>query len=311
MKEKKGSRWAYALKVIIGLIILSFFISVFLSVFIGNGFENIDGNVAVIEITGIIIAEEDTGLLFDDVSSSDEITKLIRKADKNDRIKAIIFEINSPGGSAVASDEIALEIKKINKTSVAWIREIGTSGAYWIASSTDYVIANRMSITGSIGVISSYLGFSGFLEEHNITYERLVAGRLKDLGSPFKELTNEERELFEKSLDAIHEFFIEEVAENRGLSKNDVRKVATGAFILGIEAEKAGLVDELGSRDEVISYVEEQIGEEAELTSYKKQKGLLRSLSRAFNEQSFYIGKGFGSVFFDKAEQGDRVSIRT
>jgi|TARA_Y100000310_G_C20602332_1_gene773707 protease-4 len=311
MKEKKGSRWAYALKVIIGLIILSFFISVFLSVFIGNGFENIDGNVAVIEITGIIIAEEDTGLLFDDVSSSDEITKLIRKADKNDRIKAIIFEINSPGGSAVASDEIALEIKKINKTTVAWIREIGTSGAYWIASSTDYVIANRMSITGSIGVISSYLGFSGFLEEHNITYERLVAGRLKDLGSPFKELTNEERELFEKSLDAIHEFFIEEVAENRGLSKNDVRKVATGAFILGIEAEKAGLVDELGSRDEVISYVEEQIGEEAELTSYKKQKGLLRSLSRAFNEQSFYIGKGFGSVFFDKAEQGDRVSIRT
>ncbi|HJN57326.1 MAG: signal peptide peptidase SppA [Candidatus Woesearchaeota archaeon] len=311
MKEKKGSRWAYALKVIIGLIILSFFISVFLSVFIGNGFENIDGNVAVIEITGIIIAEEDTGLLFDDVSSSDEITKLIRKADKNDRIKAIIFEINSPGGSAVASDEIALEIKKINKTTVAWIREIGTSGAYWIASSTDYVIANRMSITGSIGVISSYLGFSGFLEEHNITYERLVAGRLKDLGSPFKELTEEERALFEKSLDAIHEFFIEEVAENRGLSKNDVRKVATGAFILGIEAEKAGLVDELGSRDEVISYVEEQIGEEAELTSYKKQKGLLRSLSQAFNEQSFYIGKGFGSVFFDKAEQGDRVSIRT
>ena len=168
-----------------------------------------------------------------------------------------------------------------------------------------------MSITGSIGVISSYLGFSGFLEEHNITYERLVAGRLKDLGSPFKELTEEERALFEKSLDAIHEFFIEEVAENRGLSKNDVRKVATGAFILGIEAEKAGLVDELGSRDEVISYVEEQIGEEAELTSYKKQKGLLRSLSQAFNEQSFYIGKGFGSVFFDKAEQGDRVSIRT
>ncbi len=311
MKEKKGSRWAYALKVIIGLIILSFFISVFLSVFIGNGFENIDGNVAVIEITGIIIAEEDTGLLFDDVSSSDEITKLIRKADKNDRIKAIIFEINSPGGSAVASDEIALEIKKINKTTVAWIREIGTSGAYWIASSTDYVIANRMSITGSIGVISSYLGFSGFLEEHNITYERLVAGRLKDLGSPFKELTEEERALFEKSLDAIHDYFVDEIAKNRNLRKSDVKKIATGMFYLGVEAKELGLVDELGSREEVINYIEKQIGEETDLVEYKKEKGFLGSLSQIIGQSSFYVGKGVGNALFTKAKLADSVSIST
>ena len=192
MKQQKN-KWWYVLKVIIGLTILSFFISIIISVFTEDDFESLDGNTALIEISGTIIAEKDVNFLFEDFTSSEEIIKLIRKADKNDEIKAIIFKINSPGGSPVASEEIANEVKKTNKTTVAWIRESGTSGAYWIASSTDYIIANRMSITGSIGVIASYLGFSGFLEEHNVTYERLVAGNLKDLGIPFNELTSKKK----------------------------------------------------------------------------------------------------------------------
>ena len=86
--------------------------------------------------------------------------------EENKDIKAIVLEINSPGGSAVASDEIASAVKKSNKPTVAVIREAGASGGYWIASSTDHIIANRMSITGSIGVISSYLEFSGLIEKY-------------------------------------------------------------------------------------------------------------------------------------------------
>jgi len=212
---------------------------------------------------------------------------------------------------AVASDEIAIEIKKVNKTTVAWIREIGTSGAYWIASSTDHIIANRMSITGSIGVIASYLGFAGFIEEHNVSYERLVSGKFKDLGIPFKELTPEEKLLFQKSLDEIHDYFIEEVAKNRNLKKKDVEKIATGQFYLGIEAKKLGLVDELGSRDEVINYVENQIGEDVDLVRYKRQKGLLAALSKTMNEKFFFIGKGIGSSFFTQAEKPKSISIIT
>ena len=107
-----------ALKIIIGLIILIFFVSILLGMFKGNG---LDGNVAVIEITGTIVAEKDTNFLFEDVTSSEDIRRLIRRAERNDKIKAIIFKINSPGGSAVASEEIANEVKKLNKTSVAWI----------------------------------------------------------------------------------------------------------------------------------------------------------------------------------------------
>lgn len=297
-----------ALKIIIGLIILIFFVSILLGMFKGNG---LDGNVAVIEITGTIVAEKDTNFLFEDVTSSEDIRRLIRRAERNDKIKAIIFKINSPGGSAVASEEIANEVKKLNKTSVAWIREIGTSGAYWIASSSDYIIANRMSITGSIGVIASYLGFSGLLEDHNITYERLVSGNLKDIGSPFKQMTPEERILFQKSLDEIHDYFVEEVANNRNLKKRDVEKIATGQFFIGSEAKKLGLVDELGGRDEVIAYVEEQIGEDADFVVYEKKKGFLASLSNVFNENSFYIGKGIGNSFFTKAKLADRIEIST
>ena len=290
---------------------LSFFISVFISLFVWNDFESLDGNVALIDITGPIVASDDTDFLFEDVTSSDDIRKLIRRADKNDKIKAIIFRINSPGGSAVASDEIASEIKKVNKTKVAWIREIGTSGAYWIASSTDHIVANRMSITGSIGVIASYLGFSGFLEEHNVTYERLVSGNLKDIGSPFKDLTPEERELFVASLDDIHDYFVEEVAKNRNLRKSDVEKIATGMFYLGAEAKKLGLVDELGSRDEVIAYVEEQIGEDVDIVRYRTKRGFLSSLSKGFNENSFFIGKGIGNALLTKAKLADSISITT
>jgi protease IV len=310
MKDKKN-RWWQSIKVIAALTIFSFFLSIILSAFIGNGLDNFDGNVAVIEVTGTILAEEGNNFLFEDITSSDNLRRLIRKAERNDNIEAIVFKINSPGGSAVASEEIANAIKQANKTTVAWIREIGTSGAYWIASSTDHIIANRMSITGSIGVIASYLGFSGFLNDHNVTYERLVSGNLKDIGSPFKEMTAQERILFQKSLDSIHDYFVDEIAENRNLKKRDVEKIATGQFYLGVQAKDIGLVDELGGREEVIAYVEKKIGKDADFVSYKTDRGFLSSLGKIFNENSFFIGKGIGNSLFTKAKLKDSVSIST
>jgi len=309
--SKNKIAWFQIFKVIIWLMVLSFFISVFISLMIGSDFENIDGNVALIQVLGPIMSKSDDSFLSSDVASADEITKLIRKADKDDDIKAIILEINSPGGSAVASDEIGRELKKVNKTTVAWIREIGTSGGYWIASASDHIIANRMSITGSIGVIASYLGFSGFIEEHNVSYERLVAGKFKDLGIPFKDMTSEERRLFQKNLDKIHDYFIEEVAANRNMKERDIRKVATGQFYLGVEAKELGLVDELGSRQEVLDYIESVIGEEVDLVKYQRDKGILGSLSRIFSESSFFVGKGIGSSLIDDTYKVKSVSITT
>jgi protease IV len=292
----KNRTWQ-AVKILAFLTLLSFILSTILSIMVGGDFENLDGNVAIIKINGPIVAGEGNSL-FGDVSSSDEIIKLLRRANKSNKIDAIVIEINSPGGSAVASEEIATELMNFGKPSVAWIREIGTSGAYWIASSTDHIIANPMSITGSIGVIASYLGFSGFIYDHNITYERLVSGNLKDMGSPFKELTSEERWEFQKSLDSIHEYFIDEVALNRELDRNEVKKIASGQFFIGSEAKTLGLIDELGGSGTVKKYVENKIGKDVKFIDYKTDDGFLSSFSRVMNNNAFHIGMGVGSSMF-------------
>ncbi|MEM4268072.1 MAG: signal peptide peptidase SppA [Candidatus Woesearchaeota archaeon] len=253
--------------------------------------------MAVIPINGVITAEKGSSFFGDEASSSTEIIKMINQADKNPAIKAIIFEINSPGGSAVASDEVSQRIKKLNKTNVAYIREIGTSGAYWIASSTDRVFANRMSITGSIGVIGSYLEFSGLFRRYNVTYERLVSGEYKDIGSPYKEMTEKEREIYQKNLDIIRNYFVEEVANNRGIPKKEVDKIANGLFYLGVQAKELGLIDDFGGREEAVKYVEEKLGIKASVIEYKKREGFWATLTEAMNRNSFFVGRGISASF--------------
>ena len=155
-------------------------------------------NTVVVKIEGPILSKPSL-YSFTTATYSEEIIKLIEDISKKENIKAIIFEINSPGGSAVASSEIAEAIKKLNKTKVAVIREMGTSGAYWIASANEYIIAHPLSITGSIGVSGSYLEISGLLERFNITYQNLTTGKYKDTMSPFRKLEEEEKEMILKN----------------------------------------------------------------------------------------------------------------
>ncbi len=295
-KEKVRNKWLTAIKIIIILAILSFIISGLLSFLSETDFK--EGNVALIPIKGIITSEE--GRAFgQSIASSSTIVEFIENADKNPKIKAIIFEINSPGGSPVATEEIANAIKRTNKTTVAWIREIGTSGAYWIASSTDKIVANRMSLTGSIGVIASYLEFSGLLDHYNVTYERLIAGKYKDIGTPFKPLSREEKALFQKQLDKLHDYFISNIAKNRDLPEDKVKELATGMFYLGEEAKELGLIDVLGGKEEAIRIIEDKLNITAEIIEYKEERTLMDLLSEISSEQSFYVGKGIGSSLFD------------
>ena len=303
--KKENSPWKWVL-VIIFLIILAFtslFVAAIVAVFVGLSSEEASatGNVALIPISGTIVTEKEDFLFERDIVSADEIIKLIDKADKDPSIQAIMFEINSPGGSAVASDEIASRIKKLQKPTVSYIREVGASGAYWIASSSNYIIANRMSITGSIGVIASYLEFSGLLEQYNITYQRLVSGKYKDIGTPFKKLTREEEILLQNILEDIKQNFIDAVAENRKLSKEKVEDMATGLFYLGSQAKDLGLVDELGGKEEAILYLQEKLNTTIEVAEYKKSKSFFELLSEALNEQSFYVGEGIGSSLIEKS----------
>jgi len=283
----------------VGISILMFIIFAMIFVSILGAFlpaEGIGkGNVAVIPIEGIITTDGSTG--FTPGAKSQSIVKLIEKADDNDDIEAIILEINSPGGTPVATDEIAQAISQTNKTTIAVIRESGASGAYWIATAADKIYANRMSVTGSIGVQASKLQFAGLIADYNITYQRLVAGKYKDAGSRFKILSDEEKQLFQQVVDTLHTEFIRTVAENRNLDEDYVRGLATGFIYLGIEAKELGLVDELGGKKEALEYLEETLDIEAEPVTYKQRKGLFDSLTEMTAQGFHQMGQGIGSAF--------------
>ncbi|MDP3698531.1 MAG: signal peptide peptidase SppA [Nanoarchaeota archaeon] len=254
------------------------------------------GNVALIPIEGAITGNGGQGFGDSSISSKD-IVSFIEDAEQNPQIKVLLLEINSPGGSAVASDEIATAVKRAQKPVVAYIREAGASGAYWIASAADHLIANRMSITGSIGVLSSYLEFSGLMQDYNVSYQRLVAGQHKDMGTPFKKLTAEERMILQQKLDKIHDFFIEEVAANRNLEVSQVQKIASGEFFLGVEALELGLVDQLGGKEEAESFIRENFGlQSIDYVNYEHEASFFDLLGGIISTFFFNVGEGIGSM---------------
>ncbi len=304
-KEVKRSWWKWVL-IPLGVFMFIFVVIPLMFSLIFFDGERLTGNVALIPINGVIMTEESGSYFSSETASSSEIVKSLHEAEESSQIKAIVIEINSPGGSAVASDEIGSAVKKakLKKPVVAVIRDAGASGGYWVASAADYIVANRMSVTGSIGVLSSYLEFSGLMEQYGVTYEKLTAGKYKDMGNPFEKLDAQEKEIIQKKLDKIHAFFIEEIAANRKLPEEDVKKIATGEFFLGVEAKELGLVDELGDISVAEAYLKKKLNlPSIEYRRYEKKPSFLELLSSVFSDNSFKIGQGIGSVFV-KEERG-------
>ena len=301
MKKKRynSNKGIIITVVVIAVIILFAFI---FDSYQDHKFINKD-QIAIIPIHGIITASSDDGFSFQSSGvSSGSIVGLIEQANEEESIKAIILEINSGGGAVVASDEIATAVKNSDKPVVAWIREVGASGAYWIASASDLIIANPMSITGSIGVIGSYLEFSGLMEKYGVGYEQLTGGEYKGVGNPFEKLSEEERIILQSKIDTIHEFFINEVAENRNLSVEHVRRVATGMFYLGTEAKDLGLIDMLGDKGDAIAVANDLAGtEDAELVTFKKKTSIFDLITGVSAEAFFNFGRGFGDTFYERS----------
>ncbi|QQR82490.1 S49 family peptidase [Candidatus Campbellbacteria bacterium] len=200
-----------------------------------------------------------------DVVASEEIMGLIEQANDDENIKGIIVEVDSFGGYPVAGEEVANAIKASRKPVVAFIRQSGTSAAYWAVITADRIFASKNSDIGSIGVTISYLENVGKNEKDGLSYVQLSAGKYKDAGSPDKPLTAEEKALIIRDLKIIHENFIKEVSENRDIPIEKVRAIADGSSVLGERAKELGLIDEIGGYSEAKSYIEKEIGEKAEI----------------------------------------------
>jgi len=234
----------------------------------------------------------------DDSADPVEITKLMEKAEKSPSVKAIILDIDSPGGAVVASKQIADVVKGAKKPTVALIRDVGASGALWIATSADKVVADYSSITGSIGVSASYLSFEKLMEKYGITYNRLVTGDYKDLGTPYRELKPEEKEKLMGQINFIKEQFVTAVAENRNLSKDFVENLSDGSIWLGYEAKNYGIVDVLGGEKEAKELAESLANvTNAKIVRYEREKSITELLTGSESSFAYWFGKGFGSEF--------------
>ncbi len=282
-----------------GLVSFLFFLIFAIAIFgSGPSLGAPSADIAIIPFNGIIQSDTD-GFGADGTASPEQIIAWLKDANESDSIKGIILEIDSPGGSPVASDEIASAVYKFRRSKpiVAVIRETGASGAYWVATSADRIFANRMSVTGSIGVTASYLEFGGFLSRYNVTYQRLVSGKYKDVGSPFRPLKADEQDLFQDLLDKLHEEFMGAVAENRRLPLDVVRNLSTGFVFLGEEAQRLGLVDEIGGRDEAVAYLAERLNiTDPDVGEFEPARGFLDLFSVSFERPFYALGRGIASA---------------
>ncbi|MBA7486953.1 hypothetical protein ES707_22515 [subsurface metagenome] len=230
-------------------------------------------SVYEIRLEGVISAEKYTGLFGVVTVTPEKIISQLDEARKNPNVKAILIRVNSPGGSAAASQEIYEELKKVEKPVVVSVSEVCASGAYYVASAADRIIANRSSSVGSIGVIMQIPNFEDLYEKLGIKYTTIKQGKFKDVGSPDRPITEEEIRLLEAQLKEIYGQFITDVAEARNMDAGEVEELATGWVFLGTEALELGLIDGIGNYKDAINIAAELGGIKGEPNVIRQELG--------------------------------------
>jgi len=208
--------------------------------------------IALIYVEGMISGGRGGGSLLggETPASSVLICDQLYRARDDDSVKAVLLRVNSPGGAAAASDEIyraVLAVREAGKPVVVSMGDVAASGGYYISAAADYIFANGATLTGSIGVIFNLLNWEEAAAKIGVKDITLTAGEYKDVGSPWRGMTDDERALLTELMTEVHEQFITAVSDGReNMTEDDVRAVATGMVYTGESALEVGLVDGLG-----------------------------------------------------------------
>lgn len=213
--------------------------------------------ILLMDISGSISNQGEKGMFGSSLSPVARIKEELDKAASDPAVGAIILRINSPGGTVTASDMIYNEIlsfkRKTNKKVITIFTNLGASGAYYIAMATDRIFVHPTTVTGSIGVIMVSMNASGLLEKVGVSGMVIKSGEHKDMGSPFRPMTDADRALFQEIIDEMYGRFIEVVMGGRpNLSEEEIIRAADGRVYTGQQALELGLVDEIGYMDNAI-----------------------------------------------------------
>lgn len=207
--------------------------------------------VGVIQVNGEISTSSSSGGLFGSPTvGSDDIVSQIDDAESRSDVKAVVFEVNSPGGSVVASREIYEAVKDMKKPKVAYFREVAASGAYYISAPADYIVSEPDALTGSIGVTTTFEDMSGLFEKLGLNYTVFKSGELKDIGTNTRPPTEKEKQIMQAMIDQIFGEFKAVVEEGRGnkLNQTAFQKILDARVLTGEQAKAVGLVDETGNK---------------------------------------------------------------
>jgi len=243
--------------------------------------------IALIYAEGLIVGgESDDDPLVGRVMGSDTLAKAFATVREDDSIKAVVFRINSPGGSDLASDiiwrEAALTMEK--KPVVVSMSDVAASGGYWIATASHTIVAQPSTLTGSIGIFAGKFNLQALYQKLGIHVDRVGRGERGDFWSSSRPFTTEERERLRRHLETAYQRFLEKVATARHKKPEEVDAIGRGRVWTGAQALEKGLVDELGGLDRALALARRQAkiapGEEIDLAVYPERKGLLEILFR-------------------------------
>jgi len=230
--------------IILGIAILSFgtLMAIVLSLSRSTPTLSLSNKIGVIPINGVI-------------RDADAITEQLIAFRDDKQIKAIILRINSPGGGVGPSQEIYSETRRTTKTKkvVASLGSVAASGGYYVASAADSVVANPGTLTGSIGVLMEFVRFEELLKKIGVEMQVIKSGKFKDIGSPNRKMTKEEREILTRLIEEIRNQFVTAVSQGRNMPEEKVLELADGRVFSGREAKRLGLVDSLGNFQDAVN----------------------------------------------------------
>jgi protease IV len=231
--------------------------------------------VLLLDLSGVISSQDSDGL-YERPSLVARVKEELTVAAKDTNIKALVLRINSPGGTVAASDMLHHELRVFHEKRkipiVASIMDVGASGGYYVAVAADKIVAHPSSVTGSLGVIMLTVNARGLLEKIGIETNAITSGPRKDMGSPFRAMTDDERVIFQGVIDFFYNRFLTVIKEGRrNLSPEEIRKLADGRIYSGEQAKEVGLVDSVGYLEDAVDLAKNKAGlSEAKIIMYRK-----------------------------------------
>lgn len=240
-------------------------------------------SIAVVYAEGVIMPGESS----EGTIGSETLSQQLREIRKNDEVKAVVFRINSPGGSAYASEVIQRELDLIQQSKPLIISQgaYAASGGYWLSAPGHHIFAEPTTLTGSIGVYVMIPHFAGAADWLGLTFDSVTTGDLTTLMTPSRPKTEGEMQVFQGYADRIYESFLARVAEGRDMTPEAVNAVAQGRIWLGSDALEIGLVDEIGGLRDAIAraIAEADVGADYKIVEYPKKKSFEEALTEGFS----------------------------